>query len=455
MVPLRVDPTTGVRIPVVPPPPGFQPAVDGLSSGPPNFLQWLAGLLCHHPAEPPEGSRADHAQTPVPATRQRLSPIDIRQPNFDDDAADGAVGSQLCILSTKTLTSLKTKLELADINNWITDFMAAFGRLHDNTAHILLTTPDWRAVLVGGHPSMIGANKSIATCVFACLDETGPNVKRLKSKLRTADRTDRSGILFSGMDILEEIAALVTERSLGEIKLNATTEKPVLKAGASLDETRLLAEDIQKNFILKTDAERAVPNALHHEIIDYMPDSSPILKIKKDEYQTKLFKSEMHKESAPWTLDELIDEIAVDLARASPAKEASAADRPPFPQRPPAELHPLTRCASCGATGKHLSRVCPVQCPKCNLNFCPGNRGMVCAIECVEQPSTRSLKNFLGGNLHAYLVNKLDTAWSAKHGKAIQEVSAAELCQVIEDDDEEEHELCSTVGPIGLCNPGT
>ena len=133
MVPLRVDPTTGVRIPVVPPPPGFQPAVDGLSSGPPNFLQWLAGLLCHHPAEPPEGSRADHAQTPVPATRQRLSPIDIRQPNFDDDAADGAVGSQLCILSTKTLTSLKTKLELADINNWITDFMAAFGRLHDNT----------------------------------------------------------------------------------------------------------------------------------------------------------------------------------------------------------------------------------------------------------------------------------------------------------------------------------
>ena len=53
----------------------------------------------------------------------------------------------------------------------ITDFTAAFGRLRDPTAHVLLTSSDWRAMLTGGHPLMVDANKSIATSVFACLLE--------------------------------------------------------------------------------------------------------------------------------------------------------------------------------------------------------------------------------------------------------------------------------------------
>ena len=318
------------------------------------------------------------------------------------------------------------------ICNWITDFTAAFGRLRDNTAHLLLTAPDWHAMLAGGHPAVVEANKKIATCIFACLDDSSTTVKRLKTKLRTADRTDRPGILFSGMHILDEIAALITERSLGEIKLNSTNEKPVLKAGAKIDETRLVSDQIQKNFVLKTETERAVPNALLHDIIDYMPASDPILKIKKDEYETKLYKAEMHKNEPPWTVDELVDEIAVDLAKASPAKEVSAADRPS--DRPPPVLHPQLRCASCGAVGEHLPRDCPIKCTKCNFNFCPGNRGMVCAVECVEQPSKRSLKNYLGRDRHEFLVGKLDKAWATKHGKTI-EVSTAELLGV---DSEEE-----------------
>ena len=201
MVPLRLDPATGIRTPVVPPPDGFHPAmVDGAGESP-NFLQWLAGLLCRHPADPPLDRHTVHTAAPVPPTRQRFSPVDIRQPDFDDDqAADGHHASQTCILSAKTLASLKTKLELADINDWITDFTAAFGRLRDHTVHVLLTSPDWRAMLTGGHPLLVDANKSIATSVFACLDDTGPTVKRLKSKLRTSERTERSGILYSGVN---------------------------------------------------------------------------------------------------------------------------------------------------------------------------------------------------------------------------------------------------------------
>ena len=304
-------------------------------------------------------------------------------------------------------------------------------------------------MLTGGHPSMVDANKSIATSVFACLDDSGPSVMRLKSKLRTADRTDRSGILFSGMDILEEVAALVTERSLGEIKLNNTAVKPVLKAGAALDETRLIAERIQKNFILKTDAERAVPNALHHEIIGYMPDSDPVLKIKKDEYETKLFKSEMHKESAPWTLDALIDEIGVDLARASPVKEppkeVSGADRPPL------VLTPNTRCANCNDVGKHLSRDCPVKCNKCGLNFCPGARSQLCAVECLLKPSTRELKNGRGFDLHEVMVKKLDKAWADKHGTEVSmlELTTLPVTAPVEDDEEDE-DVCATCGLVML-----
>ena len=51
-----------------------------------------------------------------------------------------------------------------------------------------------------------------------------------------------------------------------------------------------------------------------------MPASDPILKIKKDEYETKLYKAEMHKNEPPWTIDELVDEIAVDLAGSSAAR---------------------------------------------------------------------------------------------------------------------------------------
>jgi len=102
MVPLHVHPITGACTPAAPPPNGFLPApADGADKSP-NFLQWLAGLLC----------------------------------------------------------SLDAKLELAKIYNWIVNSVA-FGRLRDSTAHFLLTSPGWHAVLTGGHPVMIQANELI------------------------------------------------------------------------------------------------------------------------------------------------------------------------------------------------------------------------------------------------------------------------------------------------------
>jgi len=384
---------------------------------------------------------------PIPPTRHRLSPAGARQLDFGDELIDGAVESSSILLSTTTLSKLNTKLELTEINDWITDLTAACGR-RDEAAYNLIVALDWRAVLNTADPQAIAANKRIAVYIDACLDKTGDNVALLKSKLRDAEHTTRQGILFSGMDQLEEIAALVTQRSLGEIKLSAKADSTVFVAGADISQTRLTAISIKKNFTLKTDTERAAPNALFHDIIDLMPDSNPTLKIKKDEYESKLYKAEMHKIPPPWTLDELIDEIAVDLARASPVKKApelkeiAAADR-----FPPPVLQSYTKCASCGAVGKHLARDCPVKCSKCNFNFCPGNRGQVCAVECSEQPSTRSLKNFMGNPLFHTLVTKLDEAWSKKHGKKI-EVSAAEMLEV-EGDEEDDVPGCD-----GLVNPG-
>jgi len=122
MVPLRRDPVTGARIPLAPSPDGFQPTVDGLSSGPPDFLQWLAGLLCRHPAEPPVDSNAVRATAPIPPTRHRISPVDIRQLNFGDEPVDGALESASVLLSAN------------------------------------------HAMLAGGHP--LDADKSVANCAF-------------------------------------------------------------------------------------------------------------------------------------------------------------------------------------------------------------------------------------------------------------------------------------------------
>ena len=102
--------------------------------------------------------------------------------------------------------------------------------------------------------------------------------------------------------------------------------------------------------------------------LDYMPNSDSILKIKKEEYETKLFKAEMRKESAPWTVAKLIDEIACnDLACASPVKEASEAFG--SNERPLLVLGPNTKCGGCGAIGKHLSRDCPEKCSTWGVNF--------------------------------------------------------------------------------------
>ena len=65
---------------------------------------------------------------PVPPTRQRLSPVDIRHPNFDDANGDGAYESAGMLLSTKTISNLKTKLELSEITDFIVGLKAACSR---------------------------------------------------------------------------------------------------------------------------------------------------------------------------------------------------------------------------------------------------------------------------------------------------------------------------------------
>ena len=69
---------------------------------------------------------------------------------------------------------------------------------------------------------------------------------------------------------------------------------------------------------MKTEAERATPNAILHETIAKIPDSVhpdfATMMIQKRKYEDDLYKTEMVGTPPPWGLNELIDYIAVDLA---------------------------------------------------------------------------------------------------------------------------------------------
>ena len=359
-----------------------------------------------------------------------VSPESIRQPAFESDDEEEEHHQPPRSASDKRLTTaaikaLKTRLVLEDIPSWIVDFKAAIGRT-DPEAATLLAATNHQSELLGtsGSTWAFDANKRIANVIDSALDPVGDNVILLKSTLRDAEAGDRPGILASGVDMLAEIQALLTERTYGEIKLDKeVTAAVVFVPGATVTETRLIAEKIKRRQVLKTHAEQAIPKALLHEIISKIPDTPEALRKHKNEYERKLYKTEMIGTSPPWTANELIAFIGVDLT-AYPRPEVSLTERPPTGGVTKQTLNPETKCGNCGATSKHVSRDCPIKCPDCLLNCCPGNpaRGMLCAAKCDIAPSKciPPLTSFNGRDLPTFCVQKLDTAWKAKHpGKEI------------------------------------
>jgi len=125
MIPVQVDPATGARVVLVEPPDGVTPAeAAGLSSGPHPLLQMLGQIFpCLKPAEPPPAPCV--FLNPIPPAHRRFRPVEIRQPDFDN-ADDGSVDiNTSSYLSAKTLTALKTKLALSEINDYVIDLKRA------------------------------------------------------------------------------------------------------------------------------------------------------------------------------------------------------------------------------------------------------------------------------------------------------------------------------------------
>ena len=58
--------------------------------------------------------------------------------------------------------------------------------------------------------------------------------------------------MFSGIDILYEIEALITDRTLGQIKLDTKAMTVRFTPGKSLTDSRLVGDTIKKQFELKT-----------------------------------------------------------------------------------------------------------------------------------------------------------------------------------------------------------
>ena len=226
LVPARYDSINGVLVPIVPTPTGFVSALHRPAQ--PSFISSIISSIthcCENIAKlvTPSSTCVD-ATNPMHSTR--VSPVSIRQPIFpDEDDADATHQSVQPKLSTKSLEALSTALELENIEAWLVDFTTAIGRV-DQRAHMLLHTSDWRLLTgLDGPAWALAANKRIADAIHAALDPNGANVKLLKTALREAEGEDRPGVLYSGMDILDEIRALVTERSYGEIRLDKETAK--------------------------------------------------------------------------------------------------------------------------------------------------------------------------------------------------------------------------------------
>jgi len=429
MIPALIDPLTGERRVVgrihpdiVPVHDIVTPGVDTSASGPFGWLvsMWRTVMECVRIDRPSSHHSGSSPATPAHTVRR----LDFDQHSHDDaevSSESEEVLAKRFALPTATLAGFRSNLgslELHNINDFLTDIKAAVGR-SDADAHALMSDPQWRTNV--NTIRAVRANKRIAAAIDGALDKSADGVMFLLSRLRKSERTDRPGVLYSGMDILEEIEALVTERSLGEIKLNKDAVKDVaFEAGAGIVKSRLVADAIEKYHALKPAGERAVVNSIFHEIISKIPTSGDgQLQLKKEKYEDDLYKSEMRRSPPPWTLAELVDDIAVDLARASPVRELSAVDKHAGPK-----LHSTYACSNCGGVGGHLSKDCPAKCASCKFNFCPGAaQQKVCAVLCDVRPSLRTetsgnpITNFNGRPLFQFLMDKLEAAWVARHEK--------------------------------------
>ena len=456
-VPISIDPQTGRRELLVPHPENFVlPAYvreDEPRLSLPTLLRKCLGFK-ETTVEPPP-----HTPMSAPVHRQARIGSAAMRLDFGGDQDDpdpkpvAALSSTQAAILSKSLANMRTKLPLEDIPDFLIDFKAKLGGA-DPEARELLYASDWRSIMAA--QSLEQANMRLATAIDATLDPSGDNVIILKSNLREAARTTCPGILFSGMDIIEAIEALLHGRSIGEIKLDGESGANIkFAAGAAITATRLTAEMLKKHHQLQPAAARSMPNALLHYMIEKMPTQPERLLLKKEEYENALYKSEMRGAPPPWSLKELIGDIAVDLARAGPKEASVVAVLPKPPElKPRPELTPSYICANCGAKGEHLNFDCPIKCGDCGLNFCSGARHAACAVAFDIPPSKRDppLTNFHGKPLHQYLLGKLDAAWKLKHpGKEVSslEVELESASPVLDSDDEPvgEAEL------IGLCNP--
>ena len=410
-----VDPQTGARVEISAPPPGFErsSALPAASLQPARSGSFLGGL-CRCLGGTSEFEHQLASTTPAaPRARGRASPDDVSaRLTFDEDEHEEGQRVAMQKLSNAELKNLATDLELVDIPAFRADLECAIGGT-DPDAFELLASDDWRQLLASSPARYTPANLRIARVLKAVLNPNAKNVKLLMTDLREQN-VDRPGILTSGMDQLEAIDKLILDRSLGQVKLDAAShELTVLKAGATVTETRIIIDQIKKQFILKPEAERAQPNALLHAILDKMPTDGK-LEEKHETYTSDLFKAEMTKAPAPWTVQQLTNNIAVDLARAA-KKEVSAADR---------NDRSKIQCASCGDFG-HWSSECKKKCDICKINLCPGVRGMLCVVVTADKPP-QDVENALGKVMRPDLQSVLLTAWKAKHPDA-KEASSIEL----------------------------
>ena len=373
-----------------------------------------------------------HAATPTSRTRVRSAAFarprlgacshaascdDDDEDDEDEDDADDKPSVRrdefvrLKRLSSATVASLKTDLSPDTRPAWIKMLTVRLGAHDSRLAHLL--GPAAAASLAPGAltPEYAHVNQWLAVTILDALDKTALIVTNLVAKMPATKLTDGHHLFraICDLDALSPSQIAHAENAFKDLKLLTMGMSDVACEAAC----RTL---LRRHEILPCNkgCDDTTKMAM---LLDKMPDE-----LRKDsaDLKTQLYTGVVTGK-APWSIDTLIQVIAIHLAKGAARLTAHSG----MSDDPTAHLgdDKKKECLNCGKSG-HTSRDCRSKCPTCKLAFCPGNYGG--APKCILASPNKPLevKNAKGRVISsAGLINKL----LAKHKEKYPQAHAADV----------------------------
>ena len=317
-------------------------------------------------------------------------------------------------------------------------------------------------------PEMQAANSWLATNVFPLINQKTNRGKNFVSNLRKrCPEALGDGRLLIQL-ILDSQTPEPGLEELSRVEEFRKAKAAAFKAGAAPEATKAAAQRLEDIHLTLPANARARRDDLLLVIIEAMPTSTKALKDKRRALYVELQEAHALGRPAPWTFEQLVSTIAVNIAIGDdPFADVNAVD---------SEINALSgrrggegdrdevnklKCLRCGERG-HSWRDCARKCknPECRqLPDCPGVRdARQCVLKIKKGEFPNRVKNAAGNPLPASIHNRMKAAWEAHIGK---EASPAEKQSGASDENEVDlaegasgDELCSEFEPwLSTCRP--